>query len=132
MIVVDATVLADRIAGLESLRASAVALAESDPIWISSTLWRYEFGNVLWKKIRLEGLVREVSVRGLEDAEALLERTVGDLDWSAILELALDREISFYDASYVWLGLENRCKVYSRDGALGRKVPEVVCGMPEG
>ncbi len=54
MIAVDATVLADFVVGEARLRASAVALMQEDSDWVSVGLWRYEFGNVVWKKLRFE------------------------------------------------------------------------------
>jgi predicted nucleic acid-binding protein len=131
MIVVDATVLADFLVGDAKLKAAAVALAAEDPEWISTSLWRYELGNVLWKKCRFEGEDRLKMARLLGVANAVLSETVEEVDTPAILEIATASGLTFYDASYVWLARSRGRKLRTRDDQILREYPDVAFPMPD-
>lgn len=130
MTVIDATVLADFLAGNDDLKEAASALAREDSEWITTSLWRYELGNVLWKKVRFEKVEPENLKRCLIAAESLLVETIEILDTSAIFKLACDKGLAFYDASYVWLALSRDLKLRTRDAQILREYPDVAVSMP--
>ena len=131
MIVVDAMVLADFLAGEAGLRKAAIRLSEEDPVWISCSLWRYELGNVLWKKVRFQDMHPDSAHRSIEQGEAMLAETVENLQWQTILDLATDRRLTFYDASYVWLAESRGLKLRTRDAEILRECPGASAPMPE-
>lgn len=131
MIVVDATVLADFLVGEAKLKAAAVALAAEDPEWISTGLWRYELGNVLWKKCRFEGEDRLKMERLLSVANEVISETVEAVDSPSILEIATASGLTFYDASYVWLARSRGWKLRTRDDQILRECPDVAFPMPD-
>ncbi|HEY5707453.1 MAG TPA: type II toxin-antitoxin system VapC family toxin [Terrimicrobiaceae bacterium] len=131
MIVVDAMVLADFLAGEASLRRAAIRLSEEDPVWISCSIWRYEVGNVLWKKVRFQDMPPDAAHHSIEQGEAMLAETVEKLQWCAILDLANGRGLSFYDASYVWLAQSRGLMLRTRDAEILRGCPGVSAPMPE-
>lgn len=133
MIVVDTTVLADWVFGDEGLRSQADGLLRTEPEWITVELYRYELGNVGWKSIRFgEGWDAEKVEAAMAKAEAILTEVVTDLDWNEVLQLAVNRELSYYDAAYAWLAVSRGLPMYSRDGKLVAKCAEFACSMPEG
>ena len=131
MIVVDAMVLADFLAGEAGLRRAAIRLSEEDPVWISCSLWRYELGNVLWKKVQFQDMPADAAYHSLEQGEMMLAESVADLHWRGILELATGRRLTFYDASYVWLAHSRGLKLGTRDAEILRECPGVSAPMPE-
>ena len=131
MIVVDATVLADFLAGEADLRKAAIRLSEEDPVWISCSLWRYELGNVLWKKVRFGELDLAAANRCVEQGETMVTETVANLQWSRILGFAADAGLTFYDASYVWLARARGLKLRTRDTQTLRECSDVAKPMSE-
>lgn len=130
MIVVDVNVLASRIVGEASLRRSAIALSERDPVWVAPQLWRYELGNILWKTVRFGNLAADFAVECLDVASELLEESVVDLDWQQTLEVAIEHNISYYDASYVALAQSRGLTLFTQDRKLVRKFPHCAQRMP--
>jgi predicted nucleic acid-binding protein len=131
VIVVDAMVLADFLAGEAGLRKAAIRLSEADPVWISCSLWRYEVGNVLWEKMQFQYMTRDAARRFFEQGEAMLTETVENLQWRAILDLADSRRLTFYDASYVWLAQSRGLTLRTRDAEVLRGCPDIAKPMQE-
>lgn len=131
MIVVDATVLADLLIGEERFSRSAKALAGVDADWIAPSLWRYELGNVLWKVGKFKGIPERELRSILLGAELLLIETVEELDKGETWDIAWDRGLSFYDASYVWLAKNRSCELFTRDGTVLANCAEVARTMPQ-
>ena len=131
MIVVDATDLADILIGKEVLQSAAHALAREDPDWISTGLWRYELGNVVWKEVRFQKGDRANLKVALGSAESLLMETVEEVDRPAIWEIACDTGLTYYDASYVWLARSRGRKLRTRDKQILETCPDVAMTMPD-
>jgi len=133
MIVVDNTVLADWAFGGKELRSRADALLKAEPEWITVELFRYELGNVGWKSIRFgAGWDTERVQAAMERVSAILTEVASEMCWRDVLELAVDRELSFYDASYAWLAFSRGLPLYSRDAKLVAKCADFARPMPEG
>lgn len=134
MIVVDNTVLADFVLGTERLQRSATALVSVDPDWISVGLWRYEFGNVVWKILSSsEERTNPVEVArvAFAEAESILSDTIDVENCSGVFEIASESGLTFYDAAYVWLALSRELRLYTRDKEILRKYPEIAAAMPD-
>ncbi|TAG11496.1 MAG: PIN domain-containing protein [Verrucomicrobia bacterium] len=132
MIVVDCTVIADFFIGNAEMQMSVQSLLEMDSEWIAPVLWRYEFGNVLLKEVRGGRMSADLMDRYLAAGEKLIFESVVDFDASKIAEMSRARDLSFYDASYVWLGQARGLPFYTRDGKLARKCEGLVQPMPVG
>lgn len=130
MIVVDATVLADFLAGEAALRASAEELMREDSDWISVGLWRYELGNVLWKKVKFEKSDSEGLRKQLECGARLLIETAEDVNLMATYDTAVQTGLTYYDASYVWLARTRGLTLRTRDKQILRECPDVALPMP--
>ena len=69
---------------------------------VAPALLEYELGNVCWKKCRKHSGQAEAirkSLRWLAELEVQLH----DVNATEVLDLAHRVDISFYDASYLWL-----------------------------
>lgn len=130
MIIVDCTAIADFFIGEAEIQKAAQSLLELDPEWVSPVLWRYEFGNVLRSQVRAGKISVKLMSRYLRAAENIVLESVVELDSVAVGEIAHAHELSFYDASYVWLGQVRGISFYSRDDKLRRKCPSLVFPMP--
>ncbi len=131
MIVVDCTVVADFFIGNEEMQGSVQRLLEMDSEWIAPVLWRYEFGHVLLKEVRGGRMTKDLMDRFLAAAENLIVESAVDFDATAIAALSHSKDLSYYDASYVWLGQSRELAFYSRDGKLSRKCGNMVMQMPD-
>lgn len=130
MIAVDSTVLADWLFNGGLLRESVLRLQVQDGDWVCLALARYELGNVAWKLTRARRLAGEDVLMGWEAMGTAGIEIVHEIEWSQVSALAVAREISYYDAAHVWMAMSRGIPLYSRDGPLRAKCPEVVRGMP--
>ena len=130
MIVVDATVLVDFLAGEARLQRAAEALMREDSSWVSVGLWRYEVGNVFWKKLRFGDGEERVLRRNLGEAESLLLETLDGIDRGGVWDIAQAIGLTFYDASYVWLARTRGLELRTRDKQILRECPDVAREMP--
>ena len=91
-------------------------------------LARFEVGNAIWKDVHLRGLY------SAEDGARLLEVILGlvDLmdvvepDYALALRLAVERGMTFYDASYVAAAVQRGTKLVTEDAELRRRVEGLV------
>lgn len=130
MIAVDSTVLADWLFNGEKLREAALRLQAMDPDWVCLALARYELGNVGWKLV-CGGRITVADLRlGWAALEVSGVRFEHEIEWAAVSLLASERGITYYDAAHVRMAGSRGLALFSRDGRLRAKCPEVVCEMP--
>ena len=132
MIVVDATVLVDFFIGTEARQAAAKLLLAKDSEWISVSLWRYEFGNVLRTNVRSSqtNLDEAMALEHLVDAETMVKGTIEELDSAAIFRIAIRDGLTMYEASYVWAARMRVLKLRTRDTEILVQCPDVALPMP--
>jgi len=131
MIVVDTTVLGDLWFNGGELRASAEKLLELDPEWICLELVRYELGNVARSHVAFGEMEMADAMLGIEAIEATIEEVVQGADWISALQLAVTEDLSYYDASHVWLARSRGLKLRTRDKRILANCPDVAVAMPE-
>jgi predicted nucleic acid-binding protein len=122
--VLDNTVLIDFWAGEPDLRASALELVSSTPRWLAPGLWRYEFGNVMNKLVRLKLIEEGRKRRAFVAMERVIE-TVHRIDLLGVDDVVRSTGLKFYDASYVWLARERSCLLFTRDQQILCECPDV-------
>ena len=130
MIVVDATVVSDFLLGEGAIQLAAKALVMEDPEWVSSPLWRFEFGNVMLKLHRHTGLHVSEPESRFAYAESMIAKTVDEIAWSEVWDLAVKDGLSFYDASYAWLARSRALMLRTRDKGILHNCPDVARPMP--
>lgn len=123
---------------VDASAAGAVLLAEPDGDWVRSqtagftliapTLLPFELGNICWKKVR----------RQPEQADAVLfiwqswvrSHTLSFHPTNLVETMSMAREhnLTFYDATYLWLAQDRSVTLISLDGSLIRAARRI--GVP--
>lgn len=130
MIVVDTNIVA--YLSIEGERtAQARVLWDSDPHWQMPIIWQHEYLNILSTYTRSDGI-------GLEDAKHLWKIVTQkfidahiEIDMSVALDLAVQHNISAYDAQFIALANELEVPLISEDKRLRDRCPERVINMAE-
>lgn len=125
MKVADANVLVYLVVNSDRT-AWARKLFEADSEWYAPTLWRYEVMNVLCTLARRKMLDDAQALEAWNLAERLMQGREIDPSPAAALQLALAHGISGYDAQYVALAREMKCRLLTGDGGIRKAFPEVV------
>ena len=131
MIVVDTTVLGDLCFNGGKLCASAAELLVLEPEWIAMDLVRYELGNVARSHVAFGNMEQADARLELEGVEEILADIVRDADWVEVLRVAVATDLSYYDASHVWLARSRGLKLRTRDKGILAKCPDLAVAMPE-
>ena len=99
------------------LRLRDRAVAEpSFALLVPPTFW-YEVGNVLWVATGRHRMGRAAGLDAFEALQAFAFET-WEVDPRSCLELALDEELSTYDAAYLQLAMVAGCALWTLDRAL--------------
>ncbi len=115
--VVDASVLA-AIAFAEPRVEEAANLLAGATLH-APTLLAYELASVALRKSRLNPHLQPALVAALEDALAL-DLVWADVDQAAAFELALDLDLTSYDASYLYLARSLGADLVTFDAKLSK------------
>jgi len=91
-------------------------------------LAKFELGNAVWKEINIH---KSVNIdEGLKILDVLMKAletmNVKNPNWNEVLKLAVKHDLTFYDASYVQLAIENSGVLVTEDKKLREKVKGVV------
>ncbi|MEX0828586.1 MAG: type II toxin-antitoxin system VapC family toxin [Haliea sp.] len=120
MIVVDANVIAYWLIQGE-FTALARRLRETEPEWIVPALCRHELANVIASYVRHGAMDVEEAPRIWQTVEAMLAGSEYAVDLSAVIAIAVDKQISAYDAQYLWLSEVKNVPLVSQDKKLPGK-----------
>jgi predicted nucleic acid-binding protein len=112
VLVVDASALGSLIFGEPSAEKVAELLSEGRII-APSLLW-FEVASVCLKKIKAHPKKKAQIIEAFNNARRL-DIEIGKVDHLEAIELALDKGITTYDASYLWLALEVRADLITLD-----------------
>ncbi len=94
--------------------------------FVISTLTEYEIGNVLWKENKRKKL------KNPERVAAIFSESTKDLEKLGldsiveVLKLSLERNITFYDASYAYLAEKEHLKLITQDKELQKKTDNAI------
>lgn len=94
--------------------------------FVISRLTEYEIGNVLWKENK-QGKIRNPKRVALLFFEAIrgLEQ-VGIKSMAGVLALAIDRNLTFYDASYCFMAETEHFILITQDERLRKKTKNAI------
>ncbi len=98
--VVDASVVAAIAFGEPDAERAAKLIDNAD--LVAPHLLRFEVTNIAWKKIRRHVKQADLIAAGLRLALELDVDYV-EVDHEAVLDLAVEKGVTAYDASYLWL-----------------------------
>lgn len=113
--VVDASVISALVFGEPEAELAASLIADAE--LFAPALLRFEVTNTAWKKTKREPKQADLIAAGLRLALELDIRTV-DVDHEAVLDLALEKGITAYDASYLWLSRTVKAPLVTLDTRL--------------
>ena len=113
--VVDASALGAVAFGEPDAEAVAGQLAGED--LFAPSLVAYELASVARKKVLARPEQREAIAWALEQVLTLDVQRI-DVDQPAVLELALEAEITTYDAAYLWLARQLDASLVTLDAEL--------------
>jgi predicted nucleic acid-binding protein len=124
-VVVDANVVAYAVFGPQEQRETALdALGRADSIVVPD-LFFSEYASAVWQWVRSTSAGVAEFVGAIDDAEALVERSVPAQQlWRSALGLALRHDHPVYDAVYVALAEQFDTRVLTFDRRLLRAFPE--------
>lgn len=123
-ILIDNNALVDFFVGVEGLKQDAEKLRRKFPVWITTPLCRYEFGNVLKTYVR-RGYVSE------EDGLLMLRQGLKMVSFCSecaeevIFSEANASRLTFYDASYAACARRLDYRLYTRDREILEHCPEM-------
>ena len=130
MIIVDTHLVSYLL--IEGERTSAVRrVHEKDPDWKLPTLWRSEFSNVLATAVQAGVLDRQQAFSTWWIAVDLFLGRELEPDGDRVLTLALDRQISAYDAHFVALADDLEVSLVTGDRAVTRQCPDIAVSLEE-
>ena len=122
MIVADCTLLAYLLLEGDHT-AEAEEVFRRDPEWCAPFLWRSEIRNVFTKYILHRGLPLEEALAKMEEAEALLGHRSFAINSSHVLEEAVRKRLSAYDAEYLTLAIQLQIPLITFDRQLLSSCP---------
>jgi predicted nucleic acid-binding protein len=95
-----------------------------------SSLTEYEIGNVLWRENQQNKLKDSARIAAIfsEVLDPLIKLKIDSL--ANVLEVAIDRRLTFYDASYAYLAEKENLKLVTADTDLLKKC-KVAISMKE-
>lgn len=106
-------------------------LLEVTPQWIVPKLWREEYANVLAKSSKL---YRVKAQEVILNFNTVLEQLMGrekHVDIVEALRIALERDISVYDAHFVTLAIEKETYLVTEDREVIKKCPDIALSIKD-
>jgi predicted nucleic acid-binding protein len=127
---IDANVVIDFFLGEAGLREDAKALRRRFPEWVTLPWCRYEFGNVVRTYIRRGKIDERTGADILLRGVAML-RFCEECADAVVLAEANTSHLSFYDAAYVARARTWGMRLYTRDGAILQRCPDIALPIRE-
>jgi predicted nucleic acid-binding protein len=128
MIVVDVNIIAYLLLAGEKTKL-AQELYQLDSDWRVPELWSHEFLNVLASNVKFSGISLAQANMAWENGRYLLSDNIQSIDHKLALSLAVEHQISAYDAQYVALAQSLGCLLLTEDAKLCDKLPETAVRM---
>ncbi|MFI5197823.1 MAG: type II toxin-antitoxin system VapC family toxin [Thermoanaerobaculia bacterium] len=113
--VVDASVIAAIVFGEPDAERAATLIGNAE--LVAPPLLRFEVTNTAWKKIKRHVKQADLIVAGLRLALEL-DIDYVDVDHEAVLDLAVEKGMTAYDASYLWLSRTLKAPLVTLDERL--------------
>lgn len=104
---------------------------EKDSLWISPSLWKSEFRNVLILYLRKNIISFEEAVSFIENAENDLIHSDYQVKSSNVLDLALASGCSAYDCEYVSLAKDLNVPLVTMDKKIIKNFPDIAISMKD-
>ncbi|MFP3191203.1 MAG: type II toxin-antitoxin system VapC family toxin [Thermoproteota archaeon] len=88
----------------------------------------YELSNIIWKEVSLfRRITKEEGIKLLLITKDILSTmNIEEIDEIKVGELAMDYNLTFYDASYLWLAIKKGIPLVSENEKLRKKAENIV------
>jgi predicted nucleic acid-binding protein len=120
MIVVDTSVLVPAFVESADSPAARHAVA-ADAVWILPPLWKFEFTNAIVQLLRNATISDRAAQHALVEARIAVSDREVPVDQLQALRLAIDLNLSGYDAQYVALAQAYGVRCVTADRQLARR-----------
>ena len=120
--------MVDRLVGGEN-GADAALLFESDPEWAAPTLLVSELRNVLLGYVRRGDLRADQAKAMYEDAAEILGGRITRVGGSQVIDIALECDLTAYDAEFVALDRELGVALATSDKAILKGATDVAVSV---
>jgi predicted nucleic acid-binding protein len=100
-----------------------------DPDWAMPPLWRSEFLNVLVVAHRAGALDRQQVVETWRRSTLFMNATELEPDGEQVLKIALDRDLSAYDAQFVTVATELGVPLVTADQRVLDRCPDIAVSI---
>ena len=100
-----------------------------DPDWAFPPVSRSEVANVLATLAREEWIAAEAAASIMERIEPRMAAGFRDVSMKAVLSLAVEDDISAYDAQFIVLARQLGVVLVTEDGKLMKRFPDVAVSM---
>lgn len=128
MIVVDTNVMVHLLLGGEHGEDAAL-LFEQDPEWAAPVILMSELRNVLLGYVRRGDLTPDQAKAMLDDAAEVLRGRTATVPSAQVLDVALECDLSAYDAEFVALARTLGVPLVTLDGRILREAWDVAVSL---
>ena len=128
MIVVDTNVMTHLLMGGEDGPAAALLLRQ-DPEWAAPAILMSELRNVLLGYVRRGVLVPDQAKAMTDDAAVILGDRLATVSGDQVFDIALECNLTAYDAEFVALARTLRVPLATLDNAILRGAPDVAVSL---
>ena len=128
MIVVDTNVMIHLLMGGEH-GPDAALLLQQDPEWAAPVILMSELRNVLLGYVRRGVLVPDQAKAMTDDAAVILGDRLATVSGDQVFDIALECNLTAYDAEFVALARTLRVPLATLDSAILRGAPDVAVSL---
>jgi predicted nucleic acid-binding protein len=128
-VVVDVSFVAAMIFEVEKPGSDFESLILAKTLMLTPSLFWYEFGNVSLNKLKKDPNFESRLKIGLEFLMKMDIRTTDfdQIQRNEVLKLAIKYNLTYYDASYLYMALANQCKLLTLDSRLINAYNQSIC-----
>lgn len=124
--VFDTMVVAYALLGTRPFRDDSMAALAKAPDIVVPDSFRAELTNVLWQWVRLRGVPLDHAVSLLRSSETLVNEFVSSNQLAEqALALAVQNDVSAYDALFITLAIQRKTKLITCDKKVLRKFASI-------
>ncbi|MFQ5685911.1 MAG: type II toxin-antitoxin system VapC family toxin [Candidatus Scalindua sp.] len=107
----------------------AEKLLKKDSYWVSSTLWKFEFRNVVSSFYRRKLITYEQALEVIFNAEAQLVNSEYSVNSLKVMEKVKSSKCTAYDCEYVALAEVLNCNLVTNDKKILKSFPSITTDL---
>lgn len=128
MIVVDTNIITYRF--IEGDKTDkAIKLQQYDPDWVVPFLWQHEFLNILSTLFSNKYISKEQCISIWKTVFNIFKERERTVEMEEALLISIKKQISAYDAQYIYLARSLKIQCFTEDKQLLKKFPGIAVSM---